>query len=129
MKKLNYFLMLIAFPLLFGNCTDKNIKHGFCHHVYFWLHNPDDSADRASFEKGIADLLKVPGIKSYHLGIPAETAVRDVVDGSYTYSYVVFFDDKAAHDVYQTHPIHLKFVADCQHLWDKVVVYDAISTN
>jgi hypothetical protein len=25
---------------------------------------------------------------------------------------------------YQEHPIHQKFVADCSHLWERVVVYD-----
>jgi Stress responsive A/B Barrel Domain len=29
--------------------------------------------------------------------------------------------------VYQDHPIHQKFIADCSALWDKVVVYDTIN--
>ncbi|MEC7471585.1 MAG: Dabb family protein, partial [Pseudomonadota bacterium] len=28
---------------------------------------------------------------------------------------------------YQTHPLHVKFVEQCSHLWSKVVVYDSVS--
>jgi hypothetical protein len=120
-------LYLLLAVILFNSCQEnRNINHSFCHHVYFWLNNPDNPADRDSFEKGIAELLKIPEIKSYHFGIPANTGNRDVVDGSYTYSYMVFFDNENGHDVYQDHPIHLKFVDDCKHLWNKVVVYDSV---
>ncbi len=39
---------------------------------------------------------------------------------------MAFFKNKEDQDIYQTHPIHLKFIEDCQHLWQKVVVYDAM---
>ena len=42
-------------------------------------------------------------------------------------SEILFFDDTAGQKVYQDHAIHKKFVADCSHLWERVVVYDAIS--
>jgi len=29
-------------------------------------------------------------------------------------------------EVYQKHPIHLKFVEDYSHLWEKVIVYDSV---
>ena len=34
--------------------------------------------------------------------------------------------DAAGQKIYQDHPIHRQFVADCEHLWEKVIVYDAI---
>lgn len=113
--------------LAFYSCREnRNIEHDFCHHVYFWLNNPDDADDREAFEKGVAELLRISEIKSYHLGVPAATGYRDVVDGTYTYSYLVFFDDENGHDIYQDHPIHKRFVEDCRHLWSKVVVYDSV---
>jgi len=33
-----------------------------------------------------------------------------------------------AQDTYQSHPIHLAFIENYQHLWKKVVVYDGITT-
>lgn len=101
------------------------IKNTFVHHVFFWLKEPDNQDARKQFEKGLSDLVKVPQIQSYHIGKPVGSS-RDVVDGSYTYSYMTFFKNKEDQDIYQTHPIHLKFIEDCQHLWTKVIVYDAM---
>ncbi|MCA1758894.1 MAG: Dabb family protein [Bacteroidales bacterium] len=28
--------------------------------------------------------------------------------------------------MYQVHPLHVKFVEENSHLWDKVVVYDSV---
>jgi hypothetical protein len=49
------------------------------------------------------------------------------VDSSFSASEILFFDDVAGQDAYQEHPIHKQFVADCSHLWERVVVYDAVS--
>jgi hypothetical protein len=38
----------------------------------------------------------------------------------------MFFDDVAGQNIYQDHPIHKKFVDQCSHLWEKVIVYDSI---
>lgn len=120
-------LFLFLTILSFNSCSEnRSIDHNFSHHVYFWLNNPDDPSDREAFEEGIASLLEIEEIKSWHFGVPAETAEREVVDGSYTYSYLVFFENAAAQDVYQDHPIHLRFVEDYGHLWQKVVVYDSV---
>jgi hypothetical protein len=81
--------------------------------------------DRSQFEIGLMELIKVPQIQSFHLGTPVQSP-RDVVDDSFTYSYMAFFNSKEHQNAYQTHPIHLKFVGDCQHLWEKVIVYDAM---
>ncbi|MDB5208934.1 MAG: Stress responsive alpha-beta barrel domain protein, partial [Flavisolibacter sp.] len=51
---------------------------------------------------------------------------RTVVDSSYSASELLFFDDLAGQKVYQDDPIHQKFIADCSHLWEKVIVYDAV---
>ncbi|MGF1584780.1 MAG: Dabb family protein [Bacteroidales bacterium] len=123
---LTLFIVAIMFSLT--SCQEnRSIDLNFCHHVYFWLNNPDNPADRETFENGIAELLEIPEIKSYHFGIPAPGTVdREVVDGSYTYSYLIFFDSPEAQDIYQDHPLHHKFIDNCSHLWDRVVVYDSV---
>lgn len=103
----------------------KSVKNTFIHHVFFWLKEPESTTACARFEKGLQELVKVPLIKSYHIGKPVQSP-REVVDDSFTYSYMAFFSGKEDQDAYQTHPIHLKFVEDCQDLWEKVVVYDAM---
>ncbi len=98
----------------------------FIHHVFFWLKEPITPEGRNKFEKSLKELVKIETIVDHHLGIPAATD-RAVIDATYTYSLLVTFKDKAGQDIYQTHDIHLKFIADCQDLWEKVVVYDTIS--
>ena len=106
--------------------ANSPMKKVFVHHVFFWLKEPKNAEALKEFEKGIEALVKVPQIQSYHIGTPVESP-REVVDDSFTYSYIAFFKNGADQDIYQTHPIHLKFVEDCQHLWEKVIVYDAIN--
>ena len=108
-----------------ANASEAPIKNTFIHHVFFWLKEPDNSNAREQFEQGLNKLITVPQIQSHHLGTPVESP-REVVDDSFTYSYMAFFKSKEDQEIYQTHPIHLRFIEDCQHLWKKVVVYDAM---
>ena len=97
------------------------------HHVFFWLKNPESKEDLARLLEGLRTLAKIETVRAVHFGVPASTEKRDVVDNSFSASEILFFDDTAGQKIYQDHPIHKKFVADCSHLWDRVVVYDAIS--
>ncbi len=98
----------------------------FVHHVYFWLNKPGDKEDHKSLLLGLQGTLStVPGIKAFHIGIPADTH-RDVIDSSYALSWLAVFDNKEDQDAYQIDPIHLKFIDDCKHLWSRVLVYDSI---
>jgi hypothetical protein len=97
------------------------------HHVFFWLKHPDSKEDLAKLLAGLRTLAKIETVRGVHFGVPASTEKRDVVDNSYSASEILFFDDAAGQKVYQDHPVHRQFVADCSHLWERVVVYDAIS--
>ena len=94
------------------------------HHVFFWLKNPDSREDLAALLAGLRTLAGIDTVRGIHVGVPADTEQRGVVDGSYSVSELLFFDDVAGQDAYQVHPIHKQFVADCEHLWERVVVYD-----
>ena len=96
------------------------------HHVFFWLKNPDSKEDLARLLEGLRTLAKIETVRAVHFGVPASTEKRDVVDNSFSASEILFFDDTAGQKIYQDHPIHKKFVSDCSHLWERVVVYDAI---
>lgn len=96
------------------------------HHVFFWLKEPKNEAHKKQLVKALNDLLKVETIRISHIGFPAGTESRDVVDHSYSVSYMVIFDDQAGQDAYQVHPLHVKFVEENSHLWNKVVVYDSV---
>jgi hypothetical protein len=98
----------------------------FVHHVYFWFSKPPSKEERERFEESLRKLVTIETIVEMHLGVPATTR-REVVDRSYTYSLVATFRSKEDHDIYQTHPTHLRFIEECGDLWEKVVVYDSVS--
>ncbi len=109
-----------------SNAGEVKITGALMHHVFFWLKEPENKAHRKQFEKAMNDLIRVETIKMSHIGIPAATEERGVVENSYTYSYMVMFDSLNDQNIYQKHPIHLKFIEKNSHLWDKVVVYDSV---
>jgi hypothetical protein len=101
------------------------LSNTFVHHVYFWLAEPDRAEDHAALVAGLKKLSAVTTIREFHIGQPADTN-RDVIDTSYAISWLVLFDNAEDQANYQTDPIHLDFVKECSHLWDKVVVFDSI---
>ena len=103
-----------------GNQENKQVIH----HVFFWLKNPNSKEDQQKLLDGLRTLRKIETVKRLYIGVPAETEHRAVVDSSFSASELMFFDDLAGQKVYQDHPIHQKFIADCSHLWEKVIVYD-----
>ena len=107
--------------------TKANKKDNvFIHHVFFWLANADSVTDRAKLIEGLSKLTEVKTIKHFHIGKPANTN-RDVIDSSYSISWLLNFANDADQESYQTDPIHLSFVEQYKHLWKKVVVYDSVA--
>jgi hypothetical protein len=101
------------------------IKGIFIHHVYFWLAEPGKAQDKKSLIEGLQKLSSVQTIQRFHIGEPANTS-RGVIDSSYSISWILIFNNAADQDSYQVDPIHLRFVDECKHLWNRVLVYDTI---
>ena len=96
------------------------------HQVFFWLKNPGSATDRAKLIAGLKTLAKIETVHSLRVGTVAATEKRDVVDNSWEVSELMFFKDLAGQEIYQKHPIHLEFVKNCSHLWEKVTVFDSV---
>lgn len=96
----------------------------FSHVVIFWT-KPDIADAPARLLTGAKEcLIPIPGVELIHIG-EMVTSPRPVVDQSYQVALNIVFPDKAAHDTYQAHPLHQKFVAEYfKPLCDKLVVYD-----
>lgn len=123
-------VVLIAFVFLVQaraqESTEVEFDPTFVHVVYFWLNNPDIPADRLAFENSLNTLLETSKFtKTNYVGTPPK-AIRDVVDDSFSYCLIVTFESAKAQEAYQVEPAHLKFIEDAGHLWNKVVVYDAM---
>lgn len=110
------------------NQTSRKMNEKLLHHVFFWLKNPDSKEDLNALIEGLKTLQQIDLIQDSHIGVPANTEKREVVDHSYAVSWLVFFNDTQDQKEYQDHPIHLKFVKDYKALWQKVKVYDSQNT-
>ena len=120
---------LVAGDALAKPATENAAMPKLLHHVFFWLKNPDSKEDLAKLIAGVQSLAAIETVRSIHVGVPASTEKREVVDNSYHVSELLGFDDVAGQDAYQVHPLHQKFVDEHQHLWSKVVVYDALAVK
>lgn len=96
------------------------------HHVLFWMKDPTSLEDKNNLLEGLNSLKEIPIAKITHIGTPASTD-RPVIDRSYQFSLMLIFEDMKAHNTYQKHPLHLKFIENCSSLWSKVLIYDAES--
>jgi len=103
----------------------EEIKGIFIHHVYFWLKDPGNEEHKKTLIAGLQKLSSVKTILRYSIGIPANTS-RGVVDSSYSISWILIFNNADDQDSYQVDPIHLRFVEECKHLWNRVQVYDTV---
>lgn len=102
-------------------CNDSGMEH----HVYFWLKDEKKNAtDRASFEQGMDELLKIENIASGIWGKSAATPERPVTDNSFDYALSLKFDSIEQHNIYQDHADHHVFVNAFKDFWASVKVMD-----
>jgi hypothetical protein len=95
------------------------------HHVYFWLKDGrQNAADRAEFEKALADLFEMDLVTGGRWAVPAKVEIRPVVDQSWDYALSMQFASLEDHNEYQTHPSHKAFIEDYREWWAKVLVTD-----
>ncbi|MEP3836855.1 MAG: Dabb family protein [Algibacter sp.] len=97
------------------------------HHVFFWLKNPESLEDKQQLIEGIKKLKSIEQVADIHIGVPASTEKRDVVENSYSVTEMLIFANEHDEAVYQKHKTHQEFVEEHQHLWSKVLVFDSKS--
>ncbi len=95
------------------------------HTVYFWLKPELTDAQRADFRKGVESLGTIKATTAVHVGTPAATQNRPIIDKSFSIALTVVCKDVAAHDAYQVDPIHEVFVNRFKTYWSRVQIYDA----
>ncbi|MEX2566447.1 MAG: Dabb family protein [Cyclobacteriaceae bacterium] len=92
------------------------------HQVFFWLHDPEK--DLKAVMEGCRKISSTNTVKDFHVGVPAKTSPREVVDLSFHLSLTVYFNTIKEHDLYQEDPIHQAFIAEHKDKWKAVKVYD-----
>lgn len=95
------------------------------HHVYFWLKPEHQTPEaRADFEKGLDSLFDISLCSGGRWSTPAPVMPRPVLDNSWDYATVMYFDSIEKHDAYQVDPGHEVFINGHKHRWEKVLVTD-----
>ncbi|RBL93564.1 Dabb family protein [Chitinophaga flava] len=103
----------------------KALDKKLVHVVNFYLKPGLSEEDRRHFEAGLSSLHTIDEIKIFNVGKPAPIDDRPTIDKSYDYCLLCVFEDIEAHDVYQTHPVHLSFIEKCKQYWARTVVFDS----
>jgi hypothetical protein len=65
----------------------------------------------------------------FSAGVISDHFKRDVNDRDWDVALHLVFANKAAHDKYQDHPEHLKFIEENKDAWAKVRVFDSEFTD
>ncbi|MFD2969768.1 Dabb family protein [Sphingobacterium bambusae] len=108
-----------------GDAVQQELEPGrIVHSVYFWLKEGITEEDEKDFLNFFEALKKVPGIHSFHVGKPAATTAREVVDNSFHYSLIVTFKSLDDINTYEKHPDHLAAAGKYSKYWTKVAVRD-----
>jgi hypothetical protein len=95
------------------------------HMVYFKLKD-SSGANRAKLAAACKLLLSGhPGTVYFGTGTLAGDLNRDINDREFDVSLHLVFVNKEAHDKYQEHSRHLKFIEENKDNWEKVRVFDS----
>lgn len=94
------------------------------HIVVFWLKEDLTDAQRSEFRQGLESLKAIESVQGVHIGVPAKTGDRPVIDRSYSVALTVLFNSIQDHDAYQVHPLHQGFLRQFGTFWLRVLIYD-----
>jgi len=117
-------LIALTVPLVAGS-TNTAADPQLAHMVYFKL-NDSSGANKAKLVAACKAFLSGhDGSVYFAAGTLAGDLNREVNDRDFDVSLHVVFVNKEAHDKYQQHPRHLKFIAENKENWAKVRVFDS----
>jgi hypothetical protein len=108
-----------------GTSATKAEGPQLAHMVYFKLkdNSPGSRARLAAACKLF--LSNHPGTVYFGTGTLAGDLSREINDRDFDVSLHLVFLSKEAHDRYQEHPRHLKFIEENKDNWEKVRVFDS----
>ncbi len=95
------------------------------HAVFFTLHDPSAENRRRLMQGCHEHLSGHPGTASFSVGTRCPDLTREVNDHGFDVSLHVVFESREAHDAYQPHERHLRFIEENQELWSQVRIFDS----
>ena len=95
------------------------------HIVFFDLVDDSDEARQNLIASAKNFLSGHDGTLYFSVGIIGEGFDRPVNDHDFSVALHVVFENKAAHDVYQTHERHVAYIEENKANWKRVRVFDS----
>ncbi len=95
------------------------------HMVYFTLLDNSEAAKATLIAACHKYLKGHPGTTFYAAGPRVADLTREVNDQAFDVALQLVFENRAAHDAYQTHERHLQFIAENKGNWKQARVFDA----
>jgi hypothetical protein len=96
-------------------------------HYVFWLKNPNSKEDLGKLLAGLRTLAGIDTVRGHphRRAGGCRTARRRRRQLQRLGNRVL--RRRGRQNTYQVHPIHKQVVADCEHLWQRMVVYDLMA--
>ena len=95
------------------------------HIVFFDLNDDSAEARQKLIESAKKYLSGHDGTVYFSVGIIGDGFDRPVNDHDFSVALHVVFENRAAHDVYQTHERHVAYIAENKGNWERVRVFDS----
>lgn len=95
-------------------------------HMVFFDLTDDTEANRQALVASANHYLSAhAGTAYFSVGTLVPDLVRPVNDQAFAVALHIVFENRAAHDTYQTHERHLKFIETNKPTWKRVRVFDS----
>ncbi len=119
--------LLLGVSLAFAASSSLSTapERELAHMVYFKLKDASGGSRAKLIAACKAYLSGHEGEVYFAVGSLAADFTRDVNDRDFDVSLHIVFKSKAAHDKYQEHARHLKFIEENRENWAKVRVFDS----
>ena len=95
------------------------------HMVYFTLKDSSDAAIERLLASATENLSGHPGTVFFAVGRRVPDLTRPVNDDQFHVALQMVFESREAHDVYQVHERHVKYIETNKDNWEQVRVFDA----
>ena len=117
---------LVALTSGFAGAEDKKPAAPMIGHmVYFKLKDNTPEGRKKLVDACEKYLADHDGVVFFSAGVVSDDFKRDVNDRDWDVALHLVFVDKAAHDKYQDHAQHKKFIDENKDNWAKVRVFDS----
>jgi hypothetical protein len=104
---------------------DANSERQLAHMVYFTLKEDTAEGRQQLLDDCRHFLTDHEGVASFGVAILAAELTRPVNDLDFHISLHLVFENRAAHDVYQTHERHVAFIEKNKDTWAQVRIFDS----